>query len=291
MTIVRNLILGQAACTAVLGCILVAPVRLPGQISMAVVDSNPAKPARCYNEPPGMTPVSSQPWDAVPPNERAGGKDHGWKVTAGYRRLTTSSDPTAPLSAPAVLEGKFPQGMRGGGGPFHIELSMEPARVLYQCFAIKLSPGFTNNRNVGTKLAFVLNPHSGRQNSSQAYINLFNGRNDRGNMGVYVEAPNVRGRLNRDMVSRFAWGRSPAQWHVFEVLMTVNSQGRRDGSLKFWVDGTLDVQNYDVAWFVPTADPVGFSMVDITPTYGGGHNPVPADQFIYIDHWYVSGTK
>ncbi len=243
------------------------------------------RPPGCTHEPPGVEPISSQPWDSVPPKPPKVDQ-HGWRVTKDYERLSIISDPSAPLSPPYVLQGRFPQGMRGGGGPFHIEVRFSPVRVLYQCFGIRLSPGFTNNGNAGTKLAFVYNTYTGKPHSSSAYLNLFGGASDAGTMGVNTEGP---GGFNRNMATRFRWSSHLGQWHRFEFLMVANTQATANGILQIWVDGVQDTYHTDVKWFLDQVAPTGFTRIDITPTYGGGHNPVPYDQFIYIDHWYISG--
>lgn len=266
---------------------LLVLLSLPGTAaSQTQIPDSLEKPALCRNEPFGLHALTSQSWSTLPP--RAGSRKlDGWRITHGVGRLDLYSDDFAPLSPPSVLRGKFPQGMPGGGGPFHVGIRIDPVRTLYQCFAIRISPGFTNNRNVGTKLAFILNPTAGGRGSSQAYINLFGGQSDVGTMGVNIEGQG--GHINRNMRTRFAWSRAAPGWHIFEVLMIANSPSRGDGVMKFWVDGKLDTWHTDVTWFNAGTFPPGFNQVDITPTYGGGLKPVPRDQFIYVDHWYISG--
>lgn len=242
----------------------------------------------CVNEPPGFTAITDQPWSAVPPASPAVDQ-FGWEVSAGRTRLSVINDPSARRSGPDILQGLFPTGMTGGGGPFHIERAMAPVKELYQCFWMKVASGFTNNGNVGTKLQFILNTYSGHTNSSQAYMNGFDKQTDVGNMGVNIEAPNVGGIYNREMPTRFKWSQHFDEWHQFEVLIIANSQATPDGILKIWVDGALDTFHSDVKWFVDTAIPTGFNLVDITPTYGGGHNPVPYPMYFFFDHWYISG--
>jgi hypothetical protein len=189
----------------------------------------------------------------------------------------------------SVLRGQFPKGMKGGGGPFHVKLEMSPVTRLYQCFWLKVMPGFTNNGNSETKFAFVHNPTSGTRRGSSWYLRLFAGPKDRGNMGVNVEGGG--GRINRNMGTRFSWSRHMGEWHRFEVYTTMSTPGRADGTLRLWVDGALDISIDRVTWLNPDAPPgTGWTMIDITPTYGGGHNRVPRDLFIYLSPWYVAGS-
>ncbi len=239
----------------------------------------------CINEPPGLAAITDQPWDAVPPQAPATDQ-YGWRVGAGRTRLSIIQDNSARRSKPNVLQGKFPQGMGGGGGPFHIEHKLPAVKQLYQCFWLKIAPGFTNNGNSGTKLAFVYNTYQGTSLGSSAYLNLFGGVSDAGTMGVNTEGP---GGFNRNMGTRFQWSSHLGEWHQFEFLMIANTQATADGVMHIWVDGAQDTYYTNVKWFLDQAVPTGFNHLDITPTYGGGHNPVPYDMFMYLDHWYVSG--
>lgn len=242
----------------------------------------------CKNEPAGLTRVTDQPWGAVPPQYPALDA-YGWTVETGRGRLAQFSDAAAKGTAPTVLQAKFPQGLKGGTGPFHLQRKTPIVKQLYQCFWMKVAKGFTNNGNTGTKLAFILNTSTAKQYSSQAYINGFDKTSDAGFMGVNVEAPNTQGRYNREMPTNFKWSQHFDEWHQFEVLMIANSKATANGVLRIWVDGALDIAHTNVKWFIDEAKPNGFKMVDITPTYGGGTHPVPYNMYWYFDHWRISG--
>lgn len=251
-----------------------------------------AQSTGCAHEPANFTTITSQPWDAVPPV--APQKDaQGWQVTHGVRQLAAVGDASAPHSPPSVLQAQWPKGMPGGGGPFHIErpftvLATAPGYgKLYQCFFLKLNPGFTNNGNVGTKLAFILTPYRGTARASEFYISLFGNAQDAGYMSVNIQSQTPG--LNREMHTRFRWPAHFGEWHEFEILTTANSPGQANGTLTLWVDGAVDEQHNDVKYFVPTVANGTWNFFDLTPTYGGGHHPVPYTMFLFVDHWYLSG--
>lgn len=238
----------------------------------------------CGNEPPGLVAVAREQWATVPPQlpvlDAA-----GWSVSSGGSRLSVVTDSLFPRGS-RVLEGLFPSGMAGGGGPFHIVRSLPVLKTLYQCFWLNVLPGYTNNGNTGTKLAFVYNTYTGSQDGSTAYLNLFGGAMDTGTMGVNTEGPTG---FNRNMRTSFQWSSHTGEWHQFEFLIVANSQATADGILQIWVDGVEDTYLTNVKWFPDQLVPTGFNHIDITPTYGGGYNPVPYDMFIHVGDWYISG--
>lgn len=257
-------------------------VRQPVE-SLARWTRDQGAPAGCRHEPPGLSPIWDGPWSLGDTQE----KPNGWRVTRGRGRLSLVNE-SNPAGDVEVLRGKFPQGMKGGGGPFHVQLPLGSVKELYQCFWLKVLPGFTNNGNAETKFAFVHNATSGTGRGSSWYLRLFASPQDHGNMGVNVEGS--RGKINRNMGTRFSWRSHLGEWHLFEVYTTMSTPGLADGRLRLWVDGRLDISVDNVTWLNPGASPeTGWELIDITPTYGGGHNPVPHDLFIHLSPWYVSG--
>jgi hypothetical protein len=244
----------------------------------------PVSGASCSNEPAGLTLLSDERFDAEPP---LNAKDAaGWSTYKGAGNLTSVSDPSAGGSSPGVLRLRWPQGMPGGGGPFALGYDAPAAkRTVFQCFWLKIDPGFTNNGNATTKFVYSWSPLRTGANYSYYVIQLYVGTV--GAMGVWVVSDH--GTLNRNMATKFRWSAHLGQWHKFEILTVANTQGRADGVLQIWVDGALDTSKSDVKYFLDGVNPAGWDVFNITGTYGGGTNPVPATQYAYVDNYRISG--
>jgi hypothetical protein len=93
-----------------------------------------------------------------------------------------------------------------------------------------------------------------------------------------VNLPNNRGCQN---------AATRGAWHRYEVLFVNNTPGNIDGSIKWWLDGTLCADYTQRIQF----NNVGahFSEVWWSPTYGGGGPAVPNDQWMWLKDLYVSG--
>lgn len=244
----------------------------------------------CGNEPSGFTTVSVDDWTSAPPALPAVSPS-GWGIRSGAgTKITRVTDPTAPTGDSSVLSGLFRQGDPGGSGPFRMDrLFSSTVTSVYQCIWMKHSTNFTDNGNTGTKFGFLLPVANGGTNH---YWGFHGGTTDlftpmigvQGNSGGLIskshEAHNPGG-------SRFQ-SIPLGVWRKYEVLIVGNSSpGVPDGSVTMWVDGLKAIDKRNILIF-PSDRPQGFMGVTWNPTYGGGLNPVPWDQWMFVDRWYVS---
>ena len=237
--------------------------------------------ASCANEPTGMTMITNQPFDAVPPDLSAVDA-HGWGFDRNRERLSIVSDPSAPKSPNNVAAGLFPQGWTGGRSPFRLERTFSATyTTLYHCMWIKHSPNFTDNGNGLTKLIFW------RGDGTNHYYAFESGNGGGQIDGFYPKYTLQEGAGNRDFRSQFS-AKPLGVWRKYEILMIGSTGGQANGVLRIWVNGTPVIQATDVAYWNATQTP-GWTGISWDPTYGGGGNNVPYDMYQYIDHWYVSG--
>jgi len=76
-------------------------------------------------------------------------------------------------------------------------------------------------------------------------------------------------------------------WYRFQIILQYNTVGNADGALHVWINGTKTHQYTNLRI---RDDGTGIDLMLLDGVYGGGtQNSVPADQYIYIDHWYTSG--
>jgi hypothetical protein len=214
----------------------------------------------------------------------------GWLDDGGDvgRTLSIVADPTAPFPGTAsknVAAGLFPQGMPGGGGPFNIYrpfASAEQFRNLYICLYVKHSANFDNtNGNSGTKFLWPAGDqaggaltYTGHNSANMDFMVFQQGSVDRGMDG------NLNFAAARMITKR-------GQWVKYEILLKANTSGSANGELHVWFDGVKSHQYTDVNWQMNSART--WLSLAWNPTYGGGTNPVPANQYQYIDHIRISG--
>jgi len=66
-----------------------------------------------------------------------------------------------------------------------------------------------------------------------------------------------------------------------------NVSETNNGVIRMWINGSTWIEDTAVCFFYRTQT-VGWKSFWFNPTYGGGANPVPANQYLDIDHMYVS---
>ena len=78
-------------------------------------------------------------------------------------------------------------------------------------------------------------------------------------------------------------------WHRYEVVMTLNDIGARNGTLKVWLDGVQVLSHSDVKWR-DAAHPTGFYGRSWTPIWGGGGGTAKTrTDRLWVNQMYISG--
>lgn len=244
----------------------------------------PETPQACENEPAGFTRAIDAPMNTLPtltPNPSVEGMVHWPNQT---RTLFIEQSSSAPLSPNSVLRVVYPQGHRGGESPSRWGTRSLPANggSIYVCSWIRFMPGWSSNGNIGTKFFATRGP------SGTNHVVGFQAGADHSHNYLYTTPQFADG---------FAYNLGEVQspendvggggWHKVEVLWTANTPGQRDGGYQHWVDGRLIAAATD-AWYFNIGDTPRWDSVWFDPTFGGGANTVPFDQFWEIDHFIVS---
>ncbi|HEY0930070.1 MAG TPA: Ig-like domain-containing protein [Gemmatimonas sp.] len=231
------------------------------------------------NEPSGYATIFSNPMSTLPPKHPL--KDaYGFRNFFGTNYLAVQTE-----GAATYMRATFPKGTGGGADYPNAFASLDWGSVttgmtkMYMRLRVRLSSNWTDNGNTGTKFFFFL-----QQQGNNHYIGMTNG-------GLFQPMLGLQ--------STFGYGTpsgpnhytpsplSKGDWHELEVLVEANTPGQYNGKYRMWVDGQLLVTRTDVGYFA-AGQVVKFEEMYFNPTYGGGYNPVPADQSIDIDHWYMS---
>jgi hypothetical protein len=235
------------------------------------------------NEPAGYVQIADTAWNEVVPA--------GW---TGYvtGHLSIVDDPAAPMSPSKVAACLFPKGFVGGGGPINI-LRPIGKPEFYTHFALKVSDNWYGHP-VGVKLFFIRNTIAGQEKGDIVFFIAGAGSNP---LSFEIRTQNVvdggKNYAGKDL--KDPNGPNPAiltrgRWHGIEVrLVSDSAPGKSDGQIHVWVDDVKTHELTNVSLLRLGADRVQ-DVFQWNPTYGGGNQAsVPADQYQYIDHIYVSG--
>jgi hypothetical protein len=240
-------------------------------------------------EPSGMTLFTERPFSAV--------DEDGWGVPSSpdINNYTIDSDAAGPRSAPLVGTIRFPAGFSGGNSPAFSEKSLgNGAGTLYVSMWIKLSGNWVGHPTGTNKVlhfwiaglnrvfAYVdgaggnpLKPYIGLQGIATPYNDGAGQTATSVNLG-----PNVAGHTGVQIVR--------GQWYRWEIVFQANTDGGANGSADWWIDG-VQVGHYTGIPYVAANQSRLFNVMRWDPTWGGQGAAVPADQFMSIDHIYVSG--
>ena len=263
-----------------------------GIAALTVSQSAPPPPppgaGGCPNEPAGYTRINEQPWDQTP--IRNVQTPLGWidDVGNGAARFSIIKDPSAPFDATKnVIAGLFPKGAPGGSAPFSTYRPFSAAeqfKNLYICLYLKHDAAFDNtNGNAGTKFIWPAGDQVGgtmtytsHDGASMDFQMIQQGPVDR-QMGGNLNAAQARMLGKRGL------------WVRYELLLKANTNNSTaNGELHIWLDGVKTHQYANVNWQMQTSRK--WMSLSWNPTYGGGTNPVPQNQYQYMDHIRISGS-
>jgi hypothetical protein len=260
-----------------------------GSAALSVVAPPPPPPPGTV-EPAGMSVITERSFSAL--------AEDGWYVPTGsdLNNFTVISDATAPKSSPSVLQIRFPAGFPAGGSPALTERDLgSTASTLYVSMWIKLSSNWVGQMTgtnkvlhfwmAGLNRLFVYIDGAGATNILQPYVGLqgiatpYNDGAGSTSTSVNLR-PNVSGQTGAQIVR--------GQWYHWELVFAINSSGAADGTADWWING-VQVGHYTGIGYVSASQSRVFQTMKWDPTWGGLGGSVPADQFMTMDHIYISG--
>ncbi|MFL5506025.1 MAG: hypothetical protein ACJ8AU_04025, partial [Gemmatimonadales bacterium] len=238
----------------------------------------------CTNQPAGYRRVIDAPWNELPSRMPELSSEGFTYFNEQIPTLSIVQDPTAPASAPSIMEMRYPKGFVGGFGPSKFATgNLRPnTGNLYVCFWFKVSPNWTTMGHSITKFFYVK-----QEGSGLAHAVIAHGQDDHMYLKSLLQYPDDR--LNYNIGESFV----PANdiggggWHKVEVLWEANTPGERNGGFRQWVDGQLTGSDQTAYWFLGGLQPYWDSLW-FEPTFGTPYNIVPADQSWYLDQMVVS---
>ena len=275
--------------------LLILPVTLAGQ-EVAPTGTRHA------HEPAGYERFVEA--DFTDPKEEAGaaatrvGQWEGRGPRQGNLRLEVDS--SAPQSPPAVMTTRFPRGLLAGRGPVEIGAwaGREGGgplryRAIYFTMWVKIKGRDFYQNSSGTKMGYFGYGRSPERSPGNEGIIILEGRGAQHftasafalhfYQGGHTRPERVL-RQNADRRELMTVGR----WHQWELLMEANERGHPNGVLRMWIDG-IQIMDYHNLTFITPQAPNGFFSWRWNPTWGGGQGPRIRDDFMEIDHVYISG--
>lgn len=238
--------------------------------TLTVTAPQPPPTGTWANEPSGFTTIADDPFNQLVGN--------GWDIaynTNGYGTIV--ADPSAPLSAPNVMQLMYPVGFAGGVAPATEYYSHAQATEVFTGFWWKPSNPWQNHpgSNVN-KILFWQTPTPGSSIDIQMYgpapyylhvVTEFP-------IGSFRLTPNVN-----------ATAVTLGQWHKIEWYIKYSTNGTSgDGIVKWWLDGVL--QGYYTNLQMP--DDGGFNTYDISPSWGGVGGTKSETDYYWYDQVHLS---
>jgi len=258
------------------------------------------------NEPPGFQAFAEMDGSHIPPAEKKqpleGATGVWYSVQPNNPRLTVDEAPDAPVSPPAVLKSKFPKGFEAGRGPVHFggwdaagDMEGQKQKFYLSLWLKIVGPDF-EIQSSGQKMGFIASALPiNRAAATQVFLWLSGSGEQHAGRAFNVEArqetgPKPQGGFNRNMkqnVNR-AQLMTCGQWHQWELVFELNTLGDRNGVLRWWIDGTLVMDHRDVTYIFGD-NTNGFWNWKWNPTWGGTKGRRTREDYMLIDHVYMSG--
>jgi hypothetical protein len=247
------------------------------------------------NEPQQFMTLTDQPWDRiVMPAPQSGlgwvtakarallleapGQENNWR----YLRRSSSkdddivADSAAPASAPNVLRIIFTTDMQRDHEPSVHFVGLPRVTEVYSGWWMKLSPNWTCSPAGCGKITFLLPDGA---DPGVIYSNLA-GRDGSHYVNVATTWPSTgykfwANNIAQTLVVDDRWYR--VEWYV----KWASTPGGADGIIRWWVNGELNGDHRSVT-FPPIPAFLEFQHASTR------QNPPPTEQYMYIDHTYVS---
>lgn len=219
-----------------------------------------------------------------------------------HAHVTTNSDATAPQSPSGTLRNTFYTGLIPGDAPVwwggwdSAGTDGEAGAVksaFYQSIRFRLVSGSGDgnwqSQSVGTKfLGFVGYGENPAVHQNEGFHLISGGTHPA--FTYEFRTQNLVSRNLTQNIDATAYV-TVNTWHQLECQLVLNSgAGVADGIFRAWIDGVLVSQYTDVV-YLTSGNVVKFNIWYCNSTWGGsGGGNVLQDQYIDVDHIYMSGV-
>ncbi len=257
----------------------------------------PRNPRSHPNEPLGYVAFAEHNFSSLPTTSSTLGALLGkWGSRPGGNLTIVTPDLTAPESPPNTLQSKFPNGFPSGSAPVSMSgwdaagQSAGQKSKIYLSYWIKIAGPDYENQAVLTKMGFVGYGQPINLASNQGFFVL---------LGTGTQA--IQSAFNLQFRQQNLLARNLAQnvdsralmtcgvWHQWESVLELNTLGQSDGKFRMWIDG-IKILDYSDVVYITAGNTLKFNNFVWNPTWGGRGGTRTRDDYILMDHVYISGV-
>lgn len=261
----------------------------------ALGSQSPLAPNANPNEPAGYVRFAEIDLSTLPnglwkPLGQAG--QWSW-FPVGDPDLTLGST-TVPgmASAPDYMSTRFPKGLKSSYAPVNFggwQNRTAYKSKVYLSVWMRIRGTSFENQAVGTKLGFMSYGDGSAGTRNQGYF-MLQGAAKQGVYSSFAIKFTQQNIVNRNLYPNIDGSKlfTAGPWHHVEAVMEINSLGQANGKMKMWIDGTR-VMDYSNVVYIKPGKTEKFNYWIWNPTWGGVGGTRTRDDFIDIDHVYMSG--
>lgn len=237
------------------------------------------------NEPAGLTMITDRAFNAR--------VEDSWTATDGsMATFDIVTDATAPRSPSNVGRITFPAGLSGNGSSSQMAsttlggLSGYTDQIYIHFWLMLSANWYAHDFSAVNKVFYVGDPliidaHGSGTGDMHLMLAIQGGEN------VNCTYNSV---LNEVSPTAAQAEIVRGQWHEIEVLVELNTPTVANGTLHAWIDG-VKTHQFGGRRILGNAPYNVVNRLDWHPIYGGGGaSNVPADQWMYMDHVYLSAA-
>jgi hypothetical protein len=260
---------------------------ITGSAAIIVYTSSGTSSAHPH-EPGGYVSFAEHAFAVLPSGTN--GRSGFWYNTGGPN-LSLQLDAGSPESPPSVIQTRFPAGFVAGSEPVNFGgwdgANTQKSRV-YISFWLKILGSDYENQSVGTKMGFIGYSRDPSSALNDGFFFLPGGGIQSAFNFEFRQQNNVNRNLTQNVTS--AKLMTVGSWHHAEAVLELNTLGVPNGTFRMWIDGNQTHDYTDVTYIVPGAT-TGFLGWKFAPTWGGIGGAKTRDDFMQIDHVYISGVN
>jgi len=259
------------------------------------------------HEPTGFTPIFEKDFSTLP---GVGTDLHGVSIIDyDPQNFAVVQDASAPETPPMTLRTTWPDGQVGGNGPGRWsfwdslpEANGTPYREVYVSFRAKIPTANFENQAVGTKLFYLSHGGDGTGATNDQFLVLHNGDVQKlmssMELAYYTAEADDRDTTepnggsgvpryqNVNTTKRFTCG----VWNQVEIYVNVGTPNNHNGIVRVWIDTVLVTEYTDIKFLDTDYNYThGVYSGQWTPIWGGVGGTKTRDDFMLLDHFYVSG--